>query len=71
MDFFLLHLYTPTYIYISFERESFVPVCTSKNSKKQSVSVFARPLYSELSQFLRYHHIESALRDAAQKLKLC
>jgi len=46
-----------------FERESFVPVCTSpafvctsKDSEIQRGSVFARLLYSELSQFLRYRN---------------
>jgi len=33
---------------------SLIFVCTSKGSKIQRVSIFAQPLYSELSQFSRY-----------------
>jgi len=62
-----------------FERESFVPVCTSptfvctsKGSEIQRVSVFARPLYSELSQFSRYRNgIKGSGDTAISKFHKC
>ena len=54
---------------MAFERESFVPVytsptfvCISKDSEMQHVSIFAQPLYSELSQFSRYRNGINGIR---------
>ena len=53
----------------AFERESFVPVCTSitfvctlKSSEIQRVSVFTQPLHSKFSEFLRYRNGTIAIR---------
>jgi len=52
-----------------FEKESFVSiytsptfVCTSKGSKIQRISIFAQPLYSELSQFSKYRNGTNDIR---------